>query len=61
MSKEAKPEKGILTAFGKRWNARAKAEVAFAPEDEGLTPGVVPTELADLDSLLGNDLRAIPS
>lgn len=56
MNKETKPEKGILTAFGQRWNKRTKAEVAFAPEDEELVPGVIPTELPAVDSILGGGI-----
>ena len=60
MSAKEKPEKaverGVLTAFGQRWNKRAKAEVAFAPEDEELTPGMIATELPAVDSILGGGI-----
>lgn len=45
-----------LEVFGKRWNSKTKAEVAFAPEAEALAPGAIPLGIPAVDLMLGGGL-----
>ena len=45
-----------LEAFGKRWNKKAGAEVAFDPEDETLNPDAVSLDIPAVDMMLGGGM-----
>ena len=45
-----------LDAFGKRWNKRAKVNVAFEPEAEELSPGSIPLDIPAVDLMLGGGM-----
>ena len=45
-----------LEVFGKRWNSRAKTEIAFEPEAEILKPNAIELDIPALDDMLGGGI-----
>ena len=45
-----------LEAFGQRWNKKAKAEVAFDPEDSVLNPDAISLDIPAVDMMLGGGM-----
>jgi recombination protein RecA len=45
-----------LEAFGKRWNKKARSEVAFEPEAKVLNPDAIPLDIPAVDLMLGGGM-----